>query len=98
LAGAHGIGALTLLANLTCLVLIARHRQGGLHMRASWIFSTNDVIANLAVILAGYLVGALGSPLPDLIIGAVVSVLVVRGGLRIVADAGRWRSGWHAGE
>src|SRR5690606_1633519 len=42
-----------LLANITCLVLIARQRTGSVHMEASYIFSTNDVIANLGVIIAG---------------------------------------------
>lgn len=82
-----GIGALALAANLGCLALLSRHREGEVHMRAAWIFSTNDVLANLGVILAGVLVAALGSPLPDLVIGGIIAVLVIRGGLRIVADA-----------
>ena len=45
-----------LVANLICLRLIAAHREGGVHMRASFIFSQNDVIANCAVILSGLLV------------------------------------------
>ena len=51
-----GMGFIALLANVTCLILIAKHREGEVHMRASWIFSKNDVIANLGVILAGGLV------------------------------------------
>ena len=35
------VGVLALLANIICLVLISRHKDGGVHMRASWIFSTN---------------------------------------------------------
>ena len=50
------IGALALLANLLCLLLVRRHREGGVHMRASVIFSTNDTLANLGVIAAGLLV------------------------------------------
>jgi Co/Zn/Cd efflux system component len=56
-------------------------------MRASFIFSQNDVIVNLGVILGGVLVWALSSRLPDLIIGGVVSLAVLRGGLLIVRDA-----------
>lgn len=82
-----GIGALALVANLTCLALLARHREGEVHMRASWIFSTNDVLANIGVIVAGVLVSYLGSPLPDLIIGAIISAVVIRGGVRIIIDA-----------
>jgi len=81
------VGAAALAANLLCLVLIAKHRDGGVHMRASWIFSTNDVIANLGVIISGGLVMWLGSRLPDLIIGAIVSAIVLRGGLHILREA-----------
>ena len=71
-------------ANVACLALIARHRQGGIHMRASWIFSTNDVIANIGVIVAGALVAWTGSRLPDLAIGAVIAVVVASGAVRIL--------------
>lgn len=87
-----GIGAAALAANLCCLALLSKHRDGDVHMRASWIFSANDVLANLGVIVAGVLVAALGSPLPDLIIGGVISALVIRGGVRIIADARRERT------
>lgn len=83
------VGTLALAANLSCLALLFKHRGGEVHMRASWIFSANDVLANLGVIIAGILVATLRSPLPDLIIGCIISALVVRGGLRIVADARR---------
>lgn len=56
-------------------------------MRASWIFSRNDVVVNLGVIAGGIAVALLGSRLPDLAIGAAVSLFVLRGGLRIVRDA-----------
>lgn len=82
-----GIGALALAANLSCLALLSKHREGEVHMRASWIFSTNDVLANLGVIIAGFLVAYLGSPLPDLIIGSIISALVIRGGVRIIKEA-----------
>lgn len=81
------VGILALLANLSCLLLLAKHRQGGIHMRASWIFSTNDVIANIGVVISGGLVMYFGSRLPDLIIGALISVVVVRGGVRILLEA-----------
>lgn len=82
-----GIGALALAANVTCLMLIAQHRKGEIHMRASWIFSRNDVVANLGVIAAGLLVALSGSPLPDLIIGSLVAGLVIKGGLSILRQA-----------
>ena len=81
------MGIIALIANVTCLILIAKHREGEVHMRASWIFSKNDVIANLGVILAGGLVAWTGSRLPDLVIGLLVALLVIRGGILILQDA-----------
>jgi Co/Zn/Cd efflux system component len=88
-----GVGLVALVANVVCLVLISRHRDGEVHMRASWIFSKNDVIANVGVIAGGLLVHWSGSRWPDLVIGAMIALLVIRGGVQIVRDAGRERSG-----
>jgi len=85
-------GLIALAANLTCLRLIAKHRKGEVHMRASWIFSRNDVIANVGVILAGLLVAQTGSPWPDLVMGLLISIVVMRGGLEILSDAKNERS------
>jgi len=82
-----GTGCIALVANLICLRLISKHRDGGAHMRASWIFSKNDVIANTGVIIAGVLVVTLGSRVPDLVVGSIVAVVVVRGGLKICRNA-----------
>jgi len=86
------VGALALAANVACLAMLAKHRNGEIHLRASFICSSNDVLANLGVILGGLLVGATGSPFPDVVIGAAVVALVLRGALRIVRDASRERA------
>lgn len=82
-----GVSTVALLANLACLALLAKHRNGEVHMRASWIFSTNDVLANLGVILAGALVYTIGSRMPDLVIGLIIALLVARGGVQILREA-----------
>lgn len=81
------VGMAALLANVVCLKLISKHRNGEVHMRASWIFSKNDVLANLGTIIAGVLVFYLGSRLPDLVIGCMIALLVIKGGLAIIKDA-----------
>ena len=83
------VGIVALIANTVCLVLIYKHRQGEVHMRASWIFSKNDVIANLGVISGGLLVAYTSSSWPDLIIGLIIATIVIRGGLHIIKDANR---------
>ncbi|VEF17842.1 MULTISPECIES: cation transporter [Pseudomonadaceae] len=80
-----GIGLFALVANVSCLLMIYGHREGGAHMKASWIFSANDVIANIGVIAAGALVAWTGSPYPDLVIGTVVGLIVLNGARRILA-------------
>jgi Co/Zn/Cd efflux system component len=82
------IGMVALVANVICLKLISKHREGEVHMRASWVFSKNDVIANLGIIVGGLLVYALGSRFPDLLIGLAISIIVIRGGVHILKDAG----------
>ena len=81
------MGAVALVANVICLLIIRKHKDGDVNMRASWIFSANDVIANMGVIAAGVLVLWLDSRLPDLIIGMVVSIVVLRGAWMILKDA-----------
>ena len=81
------VSFVALVANVTCLVLLAKHRDGEIHMRASWIFSKNDVIANAGVMASGFLVYTSGSRWPDLVIGLVIVAVVFRGGLVIMADA-----------
>jgi Co/Zn/Cd efflux system component len=53
-------------------------------MQASMIFTSNDVIINLGVIVAGILVNWLHSSTPDLIIGSIVFALVIQGAFRIL--------------
>ena len=82
-----GVGAIALAANTVCLWLISKHREGDVHMRASWIFSKNDVIANISVIGAGLLVILFNSRLPDLFVGLAIALLVFRGGIQILQEA-----------
>jgi cation diffusion facilitator family transporter len=92
------VGIVALVANTICLLLIARHREGGVHMRAVWICTSNDVIANAGVIVSGVLVVLLGSRIPDLVIGAAISILVVRGGIAILREAREAREAGESGE
>jgi hypothetical protein len=46
------VGLVALLANAVCLVLLTAWRSGDANMRSVWICSRNDVVANVAVLLA----------------------------------------------
>jgi Co/Zn/Cd efflux system component len=79
-----GVSFLALTANSICLYLLPKSRSTEAHMKASMIFTSNDVIINAGVILAGILVLLTRSKYPDLIIGAIVFMIVVRGAFRIL--------------
>lgn len=81
------VGLVALMANVSCLMLIQNHKDGEVHMRASWIFSANDVIANVGVITSGVLVWWLDSRWPDIVIGVVISLVILRGAKLIQEEA-----------
>lgn len=78
------ISVLALAVNFTCLFLISKRKNDGVHMRASYIFSANDVLANIGVIIAGVLVAWFNSPIPDWTIGLLIGFLVLSGAIRIL--------------
>ena len=79
------VSIFALLANGICLYMLQKSKsKDDAHMKASMIFTSNDVIINLGVIIAGLLVFGLGSSTPDLVIGSIVFVLVIQGAFRIL--------------
>lgn len=80
-------GAIALLANTLCFVLLTRFRDGDINLRATWICSRNDMIGNIGVLLAAGLVMWLGSPVPDILIGLLIATVVIRSAWRIVMEA-----------
>lgn len=79
------VSILALLANALCLYLLQKSKgQEEAHMKASMIFTSNDIVINLGVIVAGILVYVTNSNLPDLIVGTVVFAIVLQGARRIL--------------
>lgn len=78
------VASFAFVANVICLYLLQKHKSTDVHMKASMIFTSNDIIINLGVIAAGVLVDILSSNKPDLIIGSIVFIIVVRGAYRIL--------------
>ena len=78
------VSVFALVANAICLYLLMKSKSNEAHMRASMIFTSNDVIINLGVILAGVLVLWFNSSLPDLIVGSAVFILILFGAARIL--------------
>lgn len=78
------VSILALTGNIVSLWLINKAKSSEAHMQASAIFTSNDIIVNGGVILAGVLVYFLESTWPDLVIGAIVFAFVMRGAIRIL--------------
>lgn len=79
------ISVLALIANAICLLILNRSKQKEeAHMKASVIFTSNDVIINLGVMATGFLVYWLESNKPDLVIGSIVFIIVLIGAKRIL--------------
>ena len=79
------ISLLALIGNLISLKLINGVKSEEAHMKASAIFTSNDIVVNSGVIIAGILVFVTSSKWPDLIIGAIIFAVVFRGALRILS-------------
>jgi Co/Zn/Cd efflux system component len=81
------VSVVALAANIYCLYLLSRHKEKGVHMKASYICSSTDVMANAGVIAAGILVILTNSRIPDLIIGLIIVGIVMRGARSILKIA-----------
>ena len=83
-----GIGVAALLVNVTAALLLARFRdRGDAQARAIWLFSRNDAINNVAVIVAALLVYWLNSAWPDLIVAGFIAVVFLHSAWEIVRHA-----------
>ena len=82
-----GIALLSLAVNVFVLRLLAPLKSGEVHLRATWLFTRADVVANIGVILAGVLVLWLGSPYPDFIIGILIGLYVIKEAIEILREA-----------
>ncbi|MEM6453191.1 MAG: cation transporter [Cyanobacteria bacterium P01_D01_bin.105] len=84
------IGLLALVANLICLALLTRHRQDNLNMSSVWLCSRNDIIANTSVLVAAGLVLLTQSPIPDLLVGLLLTVVFARSAGTVLSQS--WRA------
>lgn len=87
LMGAFAIVALAV--NIAAALVLIPHRTGDANVRAVWLFSRNDAIGNLAVVIAAGFVAWLDSAWPDLIVAFVISGLFLQSAWSIVNDARR---------
>lgn len=91
LYGSNPVGAammafslLSLAVNVSVLRMLGRFRQGEVHLRATWIFTRADVIANVAVFLSGALVWLTNARGADLAVGLAIGLYVTKEALEIL--------------
>jgi Co/Zn/Cd efflux system component len=83
--GAVGIAALA--ANAASFGLLWAYRSGDANMRSAWICTRNDVLGNLAVLVAALGVFGTGTGWPDIIVAAVMAALALQGATIVVRQS-----------
>ena len=81
------IGFAALVANAASFTVLWAHRGGDSNMRSAWVCTRNDVIGNLAVLLAAFGVFGTGAGWPDLIVGAIMGTLAMQGAAIVCRQA-----------
>lgn len=80
-------GAVALLANLTCLMLLYRYRDRDVNLSSTFECSRNDVIANTGVLAAAGGVFLFASGWPDILVGGVIALLFFRSAIKVLREA-----------
>lgn len=81
------VASLSLVVNAVVIQRLARFRRGEVHLRAAWLFTRADVVANIGVIASALLVILTGSRFPDLVAGFAIGLYVIREALEIIGRA-----------
>jgi Co/Zn/Cd efflux system component len=82
-------GLIALIVNIAAAWVLSKHREGDANVRAVWLFSRNDAIGNVAVIIAAGLVWFTESAWPDLIVAFGIAGLFLHSSFDTVRDARR---------
>lgn len=80
-------GGIALFINIVSAAVLARHRAGDANARAIWLFSRNDAIGNIAVVISAALVAWSGTPWPDYLVAFIIAGLFLHSAWLIVKDA-----------
>lgn len=81
------VAILSLIVNMLVLRLLRKFRHGEVHLRATWIFTRADIIANLGVIASGILIIMTKSHYPDLIVGFAIGIYVIKEAIEILKES-----------
>jgi len=78
------VGVAALVANFASFGLLWAYRKGDANMRSAWICTRNDVLGNIAVLLAALGVFGTGTGWPDVIVAACMAGLALQGAFVVI--------------
>ncbi len=81
------VGGAALVANVASFGLLWAYRHGDANMRSAWICTRNDVLGNLAVLLAALGVFGTGTGWPDIVVAAIMALLAIQGAALVIRQA-----------
>jgi Co/Zn/Cd efflux system component len=81
------VSLMALTVNMICFGMLYRFRSGDINLKASWICSRNDMMANVGVLIAAIMVSQTGRAWPDLVVGTLIAMLVMTSAIRIISEA-----------
>jgi Co/Zn/Cd efflux system component len=81
------VGGAALVANVASFGLLWAYRHGDANMRSAWICTRNDVLGNLAVLVAALGVFGTGTGWPDTIVAAIMALLAIQGAALVIRQA-----------
>lgn len=81
------VGFAALIANAASFAMLWAYRDGDSNMRSAWICTRNDVLGNLAVLLAAIGVFGTGNGWPDVVVAAVMAGLALQGAVIVLRHA-----------
>jgi Co/Zn/Cd efflux system component len=81
------VGVAALVANAASFGLLWAYRHGDANMRSAWICTRNDVLGNLAVLLAALGVFGTGAGWPDIFVATIMAALAIQGAALVILQA-----------
>lgn len=87
-AGLMGVfGIVAILINVIAMVILIPHRKGDANVRAVWLFSRNDALGNILVVVAAGFVFLTNTSWPDLIAAGIIASIFLQSSFSIIKDA-----------
>ena len=81
------VASVAFVVNSFVLMRLSQARSGEVHLRAAWLFTRADILANVGVIISGAIVTATHVRWPDLLIGAAIGIFVIHEAAEILRSA-----------